>query len=319
MQPLPPPPPPSAPDASIVEPSDADPRDAAPRSLRVPLGTGLTYHLLEWGADDPERDHTVILVHGFLDFAWGWQGIVSAGAGLGSRYHLVAADLRGHGDSDRIGAGGYYHFFDYVADLHEVVKRVRRGRVSLVGHSMGGSVVSYYAGAFPEHVHRLVLLEGLGPPESRLEDFPARIPAWLMAWERVRGKSARRYASITEAASRLRATDPLLTEELALWLAERGTDRQHDGTVAFKHDPLHLTPGPYPFSLALAQELWKKVRCPVLSVHGELTDLDHPPDERARRLAAFKDARELTLPGAGHMMQRHQPEALARLLADFLG
>lgn len=293
---------------------------ATPRTLRVPLGTGLSYQLLEWGADDPERDHTVFLVHGFLDFAWTWVPTVTAqSAILAERYHLIAPDLRGHGDSERIGPGGYYHFFDYLADLHELIKRFGRARVSLVGHSMGGSVCSYYAGSFPERIHRLAILEGLGPPEPRVQDFPSRIPAWLAAWERVRGKAVGRYANVAEAAERLRIADPQLGKELALWLAERGTDRQHDGTVSFKHDPLHLTPGPYPFQLQLAEQLWRRVRCPVLSVHGELTNLDHPPEERARRLAVFPDAREETLPGAGHMMQRHQPEALARMLADFLG
>ncbi|MFO0573794.1 MAG: alpha/beta hydrolase [Polyangia bacterium] len=296
-----------------------DSQTAAPRSLRMPLGTGLGYHVLEWGADDPERDHTVLLVHGFLDFARSWEPMVSAGTGLANRYHVVAVDLRGHGDSDRVGPGGYYYFFDYIADLHEVVKRLGRERISLVGHSMGGSVTSYYAGSFPERIHRLALLEGLGPPEQRLADVPVRIKSWLAAWERVRTLPARRYATLAEAAARLRALDPLLSEELSFWLAEQGTNRQHDGTYAFKHDPLHLTPGPYPYLLEMAQALWKKVRCPVLSVHGELTDLDHPPEERARRLAAFQDAREVTLPGAGHMMQRHQPQALGRLLVDFLG
>src|SRR4051812_19362021 len=106
-----------------------------PASRKVQLGTGLSYHLLEW---DGGGDHTVILLHGFLDNAWGWQAAVDAG--LGDGLHVVAPDLRGHGDSDWIGAGGYYHFPDYLADLHDLITQVGRARVSLVGHSMGGSV-----------------------------------------------------------------------------------------------------------------------------------------------------------------------------------
>src|SRR5262245_7125425 len=122
-----------------------------PTSRRVPLGTGLTHHVLEWGADDPSRDHTVILLHGFLDIAWGWVAV--AEPGLAARFHVVAPDLRGHGDSDRVGAGGYYHFPDYLADLHELVAKLGRARVSLVGHSMGGGIAAYYAGSFPERIH----------------------------------------------------------------------------------------------------------------------------------------------------------------------
>src|SRR5690242_11085102 len=102
-----------------------------PASRKLPLATGLSYHLLEWG----EGDHTVVLIHGFLDNAWGWQPMVDAGLAAG--LHVVAPDMRGHGDSDWIGPGGYYHFADYLADLHELIDHIGqlgnagRARVSL--------------------------------------------------------------------------------------------------------------------------------------------------------------------------------------------
>src|SRR5262249_1417104 len=103
---------------------------SAPHESFVPLRTGLRYHLLEWGAEHAASAHTVLLVHGFLDFAWGWNDVATrlAAAGL----HVVAPDMRGHGDSERVGAGGYYHFMDYVADLAEVVRLSARTTLSLV-------------------------------------------------------------------------------------------------------------------------------------------------------------------------------------------
>src|SRR5262245_26616302 len=135
-----------------------------PISRRIPLATGLTCHVLEWGGADAALDHTVVLLHGFLDLAWTWVPTVEAG--LAGRFHVVAPDVRGHGDSDRVGPGGYYHFIDYLADLDALVRTLGRRRLSLVGHSMGGSIASYYAGVYPDRVHRLALLEGLGPPET---------------------------------------------------------------------------------------------------------------------------------------------------------
>jgi pimeloyl-ACP methyl ester carboxylesterase len=289
-----------------------------PVSRRLALGTGLTYHVLEWGQADAALTHTVVLVHGFLDYAYTWVDTVAAG--LGGRYHVVAPDLRGHGDSDRVGPGGYYHFMDYVADLHEVIGQLGRQKVSLVGHSMGGSVVGYYAGTYPERVHRLAMLEGLGPPEPE-SPWPDRVRAWLGAWARVRALPPRRYRSLEEAALRLRKTDPRLPPELALRLAAHGTVGDEASGYAFKHDPLHNTPGPYPFSVATAAQFWQRVTCPVLLVDATESDFHLAPDESARRIAAFTGAasvQQAHVDGAGHMMQRHQPQALAALLDGFL-
>lgn len=286
-----------------------------PVSRRVALGTGLTYHVLEWGGDRPELDHTVVLLHGFLDLAWGWAA--TARAGLAGRFHLIAPDFRGHGDSDWIGPGGYYHFVDYLADLHELLAQVGRARVSLVGHSMGGSVAAYYAGSYPERVHRLALLEGMGPPEET-RSAPERVRAWLDSWRRVRSREPKSYADLAAAAARLQAHDPLLTAEVARELAAHGTAALPDGRLRFKHDPLHATAGPTPFRVAHAAEFWRRVSCPVLLVDGEASSFRHAAGEAERRAGFLPHAVRAVLPGAGHMMQRHQPATLADMLLHFL-
>ena len=285
-----------------------------PRSRTLHLTTGLRSHVLEWGGDRPGLDHTVVLLHGFLDLAWGWEA--TAAAGLAGRFHLVAPDMRGHGDSDRVGAGGYYHFMDYLADLHDVVAQLGRGRVSLVGHSMGGSIASYFAGTYPARIHRLAVLEGTGPLETTTP-VPDRVAAWIAAWERIARTPPRRYASVEDAAARLRQHDALLEPTLALELARHGTIADGDG-VRFKHDPLHATMGPYPFKLDVAESFWRRVTCPVLLVDGARSTLRHAADEAARRHACFTDRRHATIDGAGHMMQRHRPAELAAVLSLFL-
>jgi pimeloyl-ACP methyl ester carboxylesterase len=287
-----------------------------PLSRVVELGTGLRYHVLEWGADRPELDHTVLLLHGFLDLAWGWAATVRAG--LARRFHVIAPDLRGHGDTGWVGPGAYYHFIDYLADVDEVARAFGRTRLSVVGHSMGGSVAAYFAGSFPERVHRLALLEGLGPPDSDAA-VPDRVRVWLDGWRRARAREPSSYAGLDEAAARLRAHDPLLGEELARELARHGTRSTADGRLRFKHDPLHLTMGPNPFRVEYAAAFWRRVTCPVLVVEGDASVFRAAGAEMERRLGFFPSAPErAVLSDAGHMMQRHQPVALAEMLAGFL-
>lgn len=253
-----------------------------------------------------------MLVHGFLDLGFGWHQVADR---LAKHAHVIAPDLRGHGDSDWIGAGGYYHFLDYIADLDEVIARLARKRLVLVGHSMGGSVASYWAGTRPTRPAALALLEGLGPPDQSEAELTGRTAQWIDAWRKARTKP-RPMASIDEAAQRLRKHDPLLGDVLAHELAAAGTRALEGGGLVWKHDPLHVTMGPYPFRRDAAAQYWKRVTCPVLVVDGGATMMNLPEPERAARRAYFANHRHVVLAGAGHMMQRHQPDALAKLLVD---
>ena len=286
-----------------------------PAVRQISLATGLTYHTLAWGETGAPADHTVLLLHGFLDNAWTWEALVAAGLTPGAQ--IVAPDWRGHGDSDWIGAGGYYHFLDYVADLDALVLALAPRRLSIVGHSMGGIAASYYAGTFPEKVHGLVLIEGLIARETPFD--PARVARWTASWREARARGTRAYASVDHAAARLRVTDPELDPAAALRLAERGTQRGSDGKLRFKHDPLHTTTGPNPFNLALAESFWQAITCPVLLIEGSTSIFRLSPEDVARRHGAFRKTSHAILEGTGHSPHRHRPAELAKLINAHLG
>jgi pimeloyl-ACP methyl ester carboxylesterase len=273
------------------------------KAIDLQLATHMRYRLLEW---DGPGDTTFVLVHGFSDLAFTWCDVA---ARLSAAGHVIAPDLRGHGDSEWIGAGGYYHFLDYVADLDDVIRQKARERVVLVGHSMGGSVSGYYAGTRPERLAGLVLVEGLGPPDMAGSDGPARTAAWVDAWRTGRDKG-KVMPSLDEAVRRIRKADEFLDEAAARKFAEAGT-RAVEGGVTWKHDPLHMTMGPYAFRLDVAKRYWERVTCPVLCVDGASSKLNLSADERAARRASFKSVRHLEIAGAGHAVQRHQPAQLA--------
>lgn len=276
------------------------------QSRKLALATGLTYNLLEW---DGPGDLTFVLIHGFADLGHTWTEVA---AHLAPHGHVIAPDLRGHGDSDWIGPGGYYHFMDYVADVDDVIVQLARRRVIVVGHSMGGSVSAYYAGMRHDRIAGLALLEGLGPPDMSALEGPARAGHWVDAWRTARAK-VRPMSSIDEAVRRLRKHDERLGEAQARRIAELGT-RAVDGGVVWKHDPLHLTFGPHAFRIEVAIRYWQRIACPVLIIDGADSKLTLPADERARRRAYFANHRHVIVDDAGHMIPRHQPARVAELI-----
>jgi len=99
----------------------------------------------------------LILVHGGRDHCRSWDLIARS---LQRHFHVVAPDLRGHGDSDWT-KGGSYALTEYVYDLSRLVRSMAARQVTLIGHSMGGMVTLIYAGTFPEQVSALVVLDGV--------------------------------------------------------------------------------------------------------------------------------------------------------------
>jgi len=284
-----------------------EPRDLFLEANRLRL------HLLEWG--ERGEGPPLLLLHGFQEHAHAWDWLAPRLAAAG--HNVFAWDARGHGDSEWIGRGGYYHFPDYAADVAFVVRHLG-GRVALVGHSMGGNVALLYAGSEPERVTALALLEGLGPPDSPHDVAPKRFAGWIADLERTAG-SERRPRPLADCAARLRRYFPL-TEEISLHLARHGTRAagDADGDLrAWKWDPLHATRAPQPFYVAQAETFWARITCPVLYLEGSRSYLSAAAFEIEERVAALH-AERATIDGAAHHPHLEQPEETARVLLEFL-
>lgn len=275
---------------------------------------GLTHHVLVWN-EGTRKKGTVVLLHGFLDLSWSFERLATR---LAARYHVVAPDFRGHGDSGRVGAGGYYYFPDYTADLARLLPQVAHERVMLVGHSMGGTVATHYAGAFPDKVARLVLLEGIGPPAGDSEQAPERLLQHIETVDAARASPPRPLVSIDAAAERLRKVYPRLDARWARLLAERATRPAPDGPPGsrlWKFDPLHRTRSPLAFQASQFAAFARRIHCPVLLVNGAESELRAARDPE--RQALYPDRRVVTLADAGHMLHLDRPDELAQLLLDF--
>ncbi len=288
--------------------------DPGPLSLAVPAN-GLMHHVLEWPSLASEA--TVLLIHGYMDAAATWDLVAPALAARGLR--VLAPDLRGFGDGPRVGRGGYYHFPDYVLDVADLVEALvpAGSPLFVVGHSMGGTIATMYTGTFPERVHRLVILEGAGPPNSPPETAPDRSRRWIDEVRTVRARGDRKMPSREDALRRLVLNHPKVSEEVLRRRLDALARPHPDGDgVAWKADPLHGTRSPLPFQAASWMGFASRAKCPVLSVSGGPAGW-HPPDETTRE-GAFAVLERVEIPDAGHMMHWTRPEDLSRFLLEFL-
>lgn len=281
--------------ASVSEPIE--------RRLKV---NGLGHHVLTWNDGGAP---TVVLCHGFLDLAWSFDALARRLAATGLR--VVAFDWRGHGETDHVGAGGYYHFADYVLDLHELMPLLASGEVHLVGHSMGGTAAAMYAGAHPKIPRTLTLIEGLGPPAYG-GDPVDKMMAWLASMDRFRRRDAAPLEDLADAVKRLRAQTAELPAELAYFLAEKGT-RQTDEGLVWRFDPLHRTTSPAPFSADVFLSFLGRVEAPTLIVSGTR---GFRTEDHAERVTSLRRARELEIDDVGHMIHWLRPEALAAAIVE---
>ena len=275
---------------------------------------GLQIHYLEWGHSDGEP---LILVHGYLDLADSWRAFVAALETGQPNLRVIAPDCRGHGDSGWIGAGGYYHFPDYVFDLDCVVRAHSLDSFTLIGHSMGGTISLLYAGTFPERVKKLVLIEGIGPVGMTFSDAPLKMEKWITELHERGRRHFREYTSLAAGASQLRQTNPRLSENTALEIARAAMKQNDRGKWIWKFDPLHRTTAPQPFYTAQALEFLRRLQCPVLLIDGEQSRQTRRTDKQ-ERYEAIANHQRVTINGAGHMVHQDNPDQLADVVRDFI-
>ena len=276
---------------------------------------GLSIHYLEWGEPAGEP---LVLVHGFLDHAHSWRPFVESLQGKSKQpLWIVAPDCRGHGDSGWVGGGGYYHFPDYVFDLHCLIQSFGAPRFKLIGHSMGGSISFLYTGTFPERVANLVLIEGVGPPGLDFSAAPPRMEKWITEVRERGRKHFRQYSSIEAGARQLQQTNPRLNSEFALELARTGMKQNAAGKWVWKFDPLHRTTAPQPFYTDQAVEFLRRIQCPVLLIEGKESHQTRRTDKQ-ERFDVISSHRHVVIENAGHMVHQDNPEALAFAVSEFL-
>ncbi len=279
----------------------------------------LRLHYADWGNEDAPP---LILVHGGRDHCRNWDDVARR---LAPDWHVMAPDLRGHGDSQWADAGGY-GMTGFLYDLLQLMHQQARigGQATpatLVAHSLGGNIATRVAGLYPELVRRLVCIEGLGPSpkmEAELAAKPAdaRLRGWVDEQRQLAARTPRRYASLEDALARMQAENAHLSPGQALHLTRHGVRQNEDGTFSWKFDPYIRSWPPVDLARDDIRHLWTRITCPTLLVYGTQSWASNPAlDGRA---AHFRNATVAMIEGAGHWVHHDQLDAFMAAIGPFV-
>lgn len=281
---------------------------------RYYYASGLRLHYVVWG---DEANPPMLLVHGGRDHARIWDALAREFA---ADYAVYAPDLRGHGDSDWASASNYA-VPDFVVDLAALLQILWQNRdpalrMDLIGHSRGAGIALRLAGTFPERFRRVVAIDGIGRHTRWQDPAPERLRTWIDHHFEADTWTERIYPSLEAAAERVREANPRFSSELAGNLARYGTRSVLGGGVVWKFDPRVRFQPAYDFPDDDLRRFFGEIDAPVLLLRGDQSDRgERNLGEWAK---AFRNARALVLPGAGHWLQHERPEEVLAILRSFL-
>ena len=269
----------------------------------------LRLNYVDWGNPDAPP---LLLVHGGRDHARSWDWVAEE---LRHDWHIIAPDLRGHGDS-AWSPDGNYEMSAFVYDLAQLIHQLNLTSVSIIAHSMGGNIATRYAGLFPENVRKMVNIEGLGPSPKMLAERDAtgikkRFRQWIEDTRNAAGRTPKRYPNIEAAYERMKTENSYLTDEQARHLTVHGISRNEDGSWSWKFDNYLNIWAMFDMPEEDLLAIWKSITCPILMMYGANSWASNP--EKDGRINNFPTAKVVEYENAGHWLHHDQFD---RFMAD---
>ena len=267
--------------------------------------------ITRWG---PDAAAPIVLLHGWMDCGAAWQLLVDC---LPDDWPLLAVDWPGYGRSAR--RADHYWFPEHFAELDWLLDEISpQAPARLIGHSMGGTVASMYAGIRPARVAWLVNMEGFGMPALPQAQLPGLVAGWLDSLRAL--PAARRYANLEDLAAALLRANPRLPLANARFLARAWT-RPVAGGFEILADPRQQLRTPIRYARADVEGCWANGPAPQLLLHG--TESAHADnvlgnDGLARMRQLIPALTVESIAESGHMLLHEQPQRVAAAITRFV-
>ena len=261
----------------------------------------LRLHLLEWG--DPANP-TIVLLHGGNQSAHSWDLVALH---LADRFHIIAPDQRGHGDSEWARDAAYGP--DQMAsDALQLIHEEAHDRPIVMGHSMGGMVTMSLTAREPT-LPRAVVLVDVGPEVSQ------------RGAEQIRNFVVRNveFEHLDEFIDRVAAYDPFRSREHMERTAKYNLVHRSDGKYVAKSDRILHDPGfrrPQGDRRDVADG-FHQFAGPTLLVRGESSNILEA-DAAARFVSDLPNARLVEVPDCGHNVHSQNTPGFIDAVSGFL-
>ncbi len=263
-----------------------------------------------WGSPNGKP---VLAIHGWLDNCASFDFIAPH---LGDDIYLLAIDTAGHGETSHREPGGNYHLWNDVRDIVELVDHLGWEKFALLGHSRGAVISILTAGAFPERITHLSLIDCLIPFVKPPQEAPEQLALSVTAALKQRGKHPTRYPSFDDAiTTRMQGNYPL-SREAAETLAARGVKEMDDGKVYWAYDPRLKLPSALYFSVEHIEAFLKNVTAPIQLLLAKEGLITHHP-EFFKFLERVKFIEPVWFEGGHHLHMEEEASNIAGLLREF--
>ncbi|QEY18865.1 alpha/beta fold hydrolase [Cellvibrio sp. KY-GH-1] len=253
----------------------------------------------------------MLALHGWLDNSASFFALAPQLNNL----HIVAVDLAGHGRSEHRPGQMAYTPWDDINDLLAIADQLGWERFAFLGHSRGAIISTLTAGAFPERVLCLGLVEGLLPEPGLPEDAPVQLAKAIGGLRSQLQKSPSIYPDINVAIkARERGMFPL-GYEAARALTERGVVAQGGG-FSWSTDPRLLAPSILRLSREQLSAFVNNISAPVkllLATEG----LPKLYTNYLQQVAKFPHINYELLEGGHHLHMEQQVVVVAQKLNEF--
>jgi len=279
------------------------------KAVSISLDTpGGIIHGLQIGTGKANK---LLCLHGWLDNANSFAPIMP----LINDAEIVAIDLPGHGLSEHHSEGFPYTIASYAHRVMQVADALGWEQFTLVGHSLGGSIIPVCAVIAADRIKNLVMIDALGPLSETAQQLPQRLKRFHEDFNDPGKHRGRIYASVNLAVeARLLATK--MHRSSAQLIVERQLAETEQG-FSWRFDRQLRLASPAYYTESQVQEMLKAVQCPVLCIIA-LEGYIIVRDELMLRLAQIENKTVQKIPGFHHL-HMDTPEPVATEINQFLG